>query len=225
MESRMVFSLGDASADSFLQMTSRHWIDMSRFSNQNLYILVWILYALAPTVSQAQVLCVEPAGASVSVSVWQQIDRYFATLLQSPGSRNKAKLIKLRAKIVMYEGEKQRLLEVVEEHLKNPNSAVVLADFSLKKIPGLLQSISVITLDLKELAQDANLFVAEPGFRDLIQTFDDKRVRIMCTIEAEATIGFTKQEVLRRVVVELRSELDAIVTAEQALAAYIRKLP
>jgi hypothetical protein len=168
---------------------------------------------------------VDKVQQSIAINTWQEIKQYFSTLLVPPTKRNKAELIRLRASIVSYEGEKQKLMEVLAAHQPPQVSGSVAAEQSLDQIPGLLERIDGINASLRNLANDANLFAAEPAFRDLVVTMQAKRSLTLCSIRKEATSGFGNKQVLENLQLQLASELKAITSAEDALASYIRKLP
>ena len=93
------------------------------------------------------------------------------------------------------------------------------------RIPSILEHISDISSELNLMAQEANLFAAEPAFRQLLLTLDAKRALTLCSLSREAAGGFVDRAALQRLIAELKAELAAIISAEDALAAYIRKLP
>ncbi|MEK6210357.1 MAG: hypothetical protein AABM64_08320 [Pseudomonadota bacterium] len=170
--------------------------------------------------------CFDQVGTTVATSVWKDIGSYFTTLFVSPAQRNKAQLISLRASIVYLEVQKQRLIEIATAHTIDEVSGLTAArNLAADQIPEILQRISGISTRLNEMAQEANLFAAEPAFRQLVLTLDYKRAVTLCSLSREAAGGFVDRAALQRLIAELKSELAAIMSAEDALAAYIRKLP
>jgi hypothetical protein len=183
---------------------------------------------LAPSLGQAQLSsCLQQVqtSTSTSASAWDEIREYFATLASSPEQRNKAKLIQLRSRIVSLESEKQRLLDVIAAHQRDSTAgSPVSAELSMNRIPDILREISFISGELKSMAQGANLFAAEPAFRQLVITLDAKRAVTLCQLSQEASRGLADKPAVKRLSDELTAELTAITSAEDALAKYIRGL-
>lgn len=181
---------------------------------------------LAPSRSQAQLSsCLQQVQTSTSTSAWNEIRQYFATLASGPEQRNRARLIQLRSRIVSLESQKQRLLDVIAAHERDSIiGAPVASELSLNQIPEILREISYVSNDLKSMAQDANLFAAEPAFRQLVITLDAKRTVTLCQLSQEASRGLTDRAAVKRLSEELAAELTAIISAEDALAKYIRGL-
>jgi hypothetical protein len=169
--------------------------------------------------------CFERVGTTVATSTWKDIGSYFTTLFVSPARRNKAQLIRLRASIVKLEGEKQRLVDVAALSLEEVSAAPAARSLAVDQIPSILAHISDISSELNLMVQEANLFAAEPTFRQLLLTLDTKRAVTLCSLSREAAGGFVDRAALQRLIAELRTELAAIISAEDALAAFIRKLP
>lgn len=181
---------------------------------------------LAPRSGQAQLSgCLQQVQTSTSTSAWHEIRQYFATLASGPEQRNKAQLIQLRSRIVSLESEKQRLLDVIAAHQRDSaTGSPVGSELSANRIPDILQEISVVSSQLKSMAQNANLFAAEPAFRQLVITLDAKRAVTLCQLSQEASRGLTDKPAVKRLSDELAAELSAITSAEDALAKYIRDL-
>lgn len=169
--------------------------------------------------------CFEQVDATVVPSTWKKIGDYFTNLFVSPAQQNKAQLIRLRASIVKLEAEKQRLVDVVMVYMDQSSGAQAARNLAADKIPSILDHIIDISSELNSMAQEANLFAAEPAFRQLLLTLDAKRIMTLCSLSREAEGGFVDRVVLQRRIEELKAELAAIINAEDALAAYIRKLP
>lgn len=188
-------------------------------------MIVAFVFASASVQAQPSA-CFERVGTSVVTSAWKDIGSYFTTLFVSPAQRNKAQLIRLRASIVKLEGEKQRLVDVAIAHAHDGITEAPLArDLAADQIPPILEHISDISYELNSMAEDANLFAAESAFRQLLVTLDAKRAITLCSLSREAAGGFVDSAALQRLIAELKAELAAIISAEDALAAYIRKLP
>jgi hypothetical protein len=181
---------------------------------------------LAPMSGQAQLSgCLQQVQTSTSTSAWLEIRQYFASLASGPEQRNKAQLIQLRSRIVSLESEKQRLLDVIFAHQRDSNSGSPIGlELSVNRIPGILQEIGVVSGQLKSMAQSANLFAAEPAFKQLVINLDAKRAVTLCQLSQEASRGFTDKAAVKRLSDELAAELGAIASAEDALAKYIRDL-
>lgn len=184
-----------------------------------------LLQAQAPLKAQSSD-CIHSVRTTVTTSAWEDIRSYFASLVVSPSQRNKAQLIRLRANIVQLEAEKQRLIDVLMAHAVGDVSGTpATSSLASTQIPSILEHISSITSELKSMAMGANLFAAEPAFRELVVTLEGKRGRTLCSLSREAAGGFIDKDAVKRLAAELESELAAIIAAEDTLATYIRKLP
>jgi hypothetical protein len=177
----------------------------------------------APPGFAEEVQCLRQVQSGAQPGVWETIKNYFASLsLTNKATINRSPLIQLRAAIIDFEIEKQRLIEIVEAHInEGASGAVVSDDLRLSKIPDALAQIDIITQQLERLAKDENLFVAENSFRDLKFNFDAKRAKTLCAL-AQAESG-PNVLVMTTLVQELKDELKAISGADEALGKYIRE--
>jgi hypothetical protein len=88
--------------------------------------------------------CFQQAQAGARPGVWESILAYFETL--NPGSRatgSKARLTRLRAEIVRYESEKERIIETIEAHINGAASGSTTAKgLECSEIPAALSRLN-----------------------------------------------------------------------------------
>lgn len=193
--------------------------------------------AMAQPAAPQPMACLTQAAATVSPGAWDTARAYFSSLSIGETPQDKARLIRLRAAIVQLEGAKQQLIDVIDDYMRTvPADAVANNDAGLARVPPLLQEIESITRSLRALAAASNLYAAEPAFRQLVLNVDSKRAGPLCApppsppsrrqavaVQA-AALAPPSKDALRPMLGDLKAELSAIVRAEDALAAYIKRL-
>jgi hypothetical protein len=104
--------------------------------------------------------CFQEAQAGARPGVWDAILTYFKTLTPgSQGTESKARLTRLRAEIVRYESEKQRIIEIIEAHIQGAESGSTSSrNLQASEIPNALSRLDDIAKHLTELAEEGNLF-------------------------------------------------------------------
>ena len=169
--------------------------------------------------------CLAQARSTISPGAWEAIQAYFSSLSIGEAPHDKARLIRLRAAIVQLEAAKQQLIDLVDAQARDGAADTPLpGDQSLARMPPILQEIESITRSLRALAAAGNLFAAEPAFRRLVLNVEGKRASSLCNPRRQPAASATGQDGTKPLVAELRSELDAVVKAEDALAAYVKRL-
>jgi hypothetical protein len=163
--------------------------------------------------------------ASSGVGVWTSIKQYFRSLTEDKTTVDRARLTTLRARLVDLEAEKLNLIALVESHLVSQSAgAAVSKQISLQTVPDILQRIETITGQLDQEAREGDRFVGEPAFKQLKIQLDLKRTTTLCQISQEVTASTpAAREALQSLLKQLKDELDAISSAEEQLAAFIRK--
>jgi hypothetical protein len=171
-----------------------------------------------------QMACLGQVQAALRPDVWGAITNYFASLSLTNSSDNRSRLIRLRAQIVMYEVAKQRLIEIVGAHIRgNSAGSAVSNELRLSTIPVVLDQMNVIIAGLVQLAKEGNLFAAERSFKDLMINFDLKRGDTLCRLALETAAPSPNLLAMAALEQELKDELQAISTADEALAKYIKE--
>jgi len=168
--------------------------------------------------------CLRQVQVAVRPGVWGAITNYFASLSLTNSSENRSRLIRLKTQIVLYEGAKQRLIEIVSAHIRgNASGSGVSNQLRLSTIPIVLGQMNVIIADLMQLANEGNLFAAESSFKDLMVNFDAKRADTLCNLAAQAEAPSPNLSEMTALEQELKDELRAISAAEEALGKYIKE--
>jgi hypothetical protein len=173
----------------------------------------------------ASIDCLQQAETGVQPNVWQMVGRYFRSLSPTdPASRSRSRLLQLRAAVIQYESAKQQLIEILEAHINGQASGAVASQrLQLESIPHVLAQIEDITARLRSISDEQDLFVTEKPFKDLVMTFDQKRVTTLCDLKdlvSAPAIDMTKASAILK---ELKDELAAISAADDALGDYMKK--
>jgi hypothetical protein len=163
---------------------------------------------------------------AVHPSLWQRVQTYFRTLSPTdPASRSAARLLELRATVLNYESAKRRLIEILEAHLRNQVSGVVVSDrLQLTTIPDVIDRIKQIGDELESFEDDKDLFVAEKPFKDLVVTLGVKRAITLCNLRSELDSSSPDLGRLQLIVRDLKDELMTISQADDALGDYIKRI-
>jgi hypothetical protein len=173
--------------------------------------------------SLAQDNCFQLAQNGVRPGAWETIKDYFASLsprIEAPRSR----LIQLRAQIVEVESLKQNIIEIVEAHIAGlASGGGVSKDLQSSKIGDAMKQIDIITSNLIRIADDGNLFAAEDAFKQLLITFNTKRIGTLCELARQANSPTPDLLVMKTLVQQLKDELKVISAAEDALGHYIKE--
>jgi hypothetical protein len=157
-------------------------------------------------------------------AVWNTIKNYIASLSPNQMHGNRSRLTRLRAEIINLESTKERLIEIVEEHIRGrAGGRAASEDLRLSEIPHVLDQIDMLSDELTRMANDGDLFVAENSFRELKVNFDRKKADTLCRLAQEAASRSPDLLVMARLVNDLRDELKAIAAAEEALGKYIKE--
>jgi hypothetical protein len=166
--------------------------------------------------------CLAEVKASVFPSVWNRITEYFYTLRLTSGE-DKSQLIRLRAKIVLYESGKQQLIDIVQAHMTGGSSGSAVArQLVSSEIPKVLDQMDQITRELIRMADEGNLFAADNAFKDLLINFDLKRTQILCGLAQGAAASPIDVSAMGTLLQQLKDELKAISAAEEALGKYVK---
>jgi hypothetical protein len=163
---------------------------------------------------------------AVHPSLWQTVQTYFRTLSPTdPASRSAARLLELRATVLNYESAKQRLIEILEAHLRNQVSGGVVSDrLQLTTIPDVIDRIKQIGDELESFEDDNDLFVAEKPFKDLVVTIGVKRAITLCNLRSELDSSSPDPGRLQLILKDLKDELMTISQADDALGDYIKRV-
>jgi hypothetical protein len=175
--------------------------------------------------AQEQEQCLQQARLGVLPGAWETIKNYFKSLdFTNQATRNRSRLLQLKAEIISLESWKERLIEIVEAHIRGRSAGIAVSeDLRLSKIPDALARIEAITGELTRLAKEGNLFAAEGAFKELMINLTAKRTNTLCQI-AEATQSAVPDiSLMTSLVKDLKNELTAISAAEEALGRYIRE--
>ncbi len=187
--------------------------------------LALLCLASSPAAFSQPAACLAQARSTISPGAWEAAHAYFVSLTIGEAPHNKARLIRLRSAIVQLESAKQQLIEIAEEYARPGANTTPLANGqSLTRIPPILQEIESITRSLRALAATANLFAAEPAFRQLVLNVEGKRANSLCNVRRQTAAGSGDKEAIHRLVADLKAEFNAIVKAEDALDSYIKRL-
>ena len=170
--------------------------------------------------------CLATANDAIIPGAWSNIKSYIASLtLDDRMARSKSRLIKLRAAIVELESVMQELIDVVVAHTHGDSAGAQASNLAAQRIPSILDSITDIDRTLQRLADDGDLFAAQSAFKELLRALGAKRATVECSLTNATQAGLVDKVVATRVASDLNSELTAMTSAEEELAAYIRKLP
>ena len=90
----------------------------------------------APPGFAQQVQCLRKVQIELQPAVWETIKNYFDSLsLTNEATRNRSRLTRLRAEIVNLESWKNKLIEIVEEHInKSPSLAILISSLVIISI-------------------------------------------------------------------------------------------
>jgi len=158
---------------------------------------------LASLVTQApaqETPCLNQVRAAVRPGVWDTITNYFSDLsFTSEASRNRSRLLQLRAQIIIFESEKQQLIDIVEAHVVNSASGnAVAAQLRFSAIPQILARMESILLELQRIAGAGNLFAAGDSFKALMVNLDGKRASTLCLLDLETRAPSPDASALKR---------------------------
>ncbi|MBB4362179.1 hypothetical protein GGD65_003204 [Bradyrhizobium sp. CIR18] len=197
----------------------------TRYSLIQLLVCTTLLISNSTPSSSAQEDCLQQARMGVLPGAWETIKNYFTSLdVTNQATRNRSRLLQLRAEIISLESWKQRLIEIVDAHIRGSSAGMgVSEDLRLSKIPDALAQIEAITRELTWLAKEGNLFAAEDAFKELMINLNAKRVDTLCRIAQEAASTAPNTLLMTALVKDLKNELTAISAAEEALGRYIRE--
>lgn len=175
----------------------------------------------------AQEECLRGVQSSVQTDAWQLIRNYFASLSfarpVSNAARERSRLTFLRGEILKFEGWKQKLIEIVEAHIRGSSGGGgVSDDLKLSNIPKALEEIERIINELNGLAQDGHLFAGEDSFKALMINFSAKRASTLCDLARQATSPTPDITVMTKLLTDLKNELRTISEAEEALGRFIK---
>jgi hypothetical protein len=150
---------------------------------------------------------------------------YFGSLNpRDPQTKSRVRLTDLRAEIIRLESEKERLIEIIEAHIAgNASGRIVSQNLNLSDIPNALEEIDSITKALISMAQEGDLFAAEPSFKQLMINFDKRRGGTLCNLAQEAAKRAPDVPRMQTLVQDLKNELTAISAAEEMLGKYIKE--
>jgi hypothetical protein len=179
-----------------------------------------------PLGSAQEQACLGQVQAVVRPGLWERATDYIGSLsLASEAARNKTRLIQLRALIIQYEAAKQRLIDIVESHMRGQSAGNATSEqLRLSTVPEVLVQMEEISGALTRLAREGNMFAAEAAFRDLMFNIDVKRTVTLCQLGREASATVPDISTMSTLVQELKGELKSIVTADQALGEYIKQI-
>ncbi len=186
------------------------------------------LYLLGfPDSSRAQMdECLRATQTGAPPSAWERIKNYFVSLglaAKPPGSRYE--LIRLRAELVSLEADKQELIHIISERISGSTPEISNSEASpLSRIPGLLSKIGRSLEDLQLLAEQGNMFAAEPAFKDLKINLQEKRAYAWCQLAHQMNSSAPNISEVTNILDTIRKEAEAISSAEDALAQYIKTL-
>jgi hypothetical protein len=170
--------------------------------------------------------CQVKIQTGVQTNVWRGFMDYIKTLTPTDqATKNKSRLIHLKAEIVDYESAKQQLIEIVETHVAGVTSAVAASpQLQDSTIADLMTRIENITNELKSIGNDGDLFAAQKPFKDLVLTFDEKRSLTLCALDTAAHAPQFDPQKIQPILNQLKNELTQISAAEDALGDYIKQL-
>ncbi|RVH69172.1 hypothetical protein CN198_13985 [Sinorhizobium meliloti] len=174
--------------------------------------------------------CLQAVELGVKKTVWEHIAIYFGTLL--PGGEpslprppvSRSHLTQLRREIVRFESVKENLIEIIEAHINTGASGTpVSEDLRLSKIPDALARMGSIASRLNSIAEEGDLFSAQDAFKELLINVEVKRADSLCRLAQAAASPTPDIPTMGKLIQELKHELQAISTAEEALAEYLRE--
>jgi hypothetical protein len=167
--------------------------------------------------ADAENRCYGVGQSEIGPGAWQTVKAYFASLsLTDEASRDRSRLLQLRAAIIDLEASKAELIEALEARIDRQQSPTVgPAAFNLTP---LIQSIDRLTDELASIARDGSMFVAERTFKDLMINLPSKKLTLCDLIAGNPTLPH-----MREIVRQMKLELTAITEAEEALGKYIKE--
>jgi hypothetical protein len=186
----------------------------------------FILVGLAAPAFGQQQQCFQLAQNGVRLEAWVTIRDYFASLSIGNDIRNeRSRLLQLRGKIIDLESQKQKLIELIDSHLRNSVAGTIVStQLRITDIPKILGNIDYISQELTDLSNAGSLFAAERAFKELKMNLDRKRASTLCELAQQTASQNPDWSKMTELVESLRSELKAISDAEEALGDYIKKM-
>ncbi|MEL7086757.1 MAG: hypothetical protein AAGM36_19940 [Cyanobacteria bacterium J06597_1] len=161
-------------------------------------------------------------------SGWMNVRSYFASLIpaSSPGpdANDLVFLTQLRMELVNLQLQKRQLIVILETHRDRGVGATVLrSNLAVRDIPQIVQRTGAIIQDLKELAEIGNLFAAEEVFSELYSTLNIRKAVTVCELAGQLETPNFDDVTTDRIINQLKTELELIKGAEDALAEFIRE--
>jgi hypothetical protein len=195
-------------------------------------LLLWS-YAF-PALAERTLDCLREAqiGVQPERGVWYRVQVFFEVL--SPANlvtSERSRLIELKQKIIEFKSQKEMLIAIVEAHMRG-NAAEggggagfragggISERLRLSMIPEVLNQTREIAKELEAIARAGSLFAAGRTFEQLERAFDVKYNDLAC-LQVQTASPTPDLQAVQAILQKLRTELEGISAAEEALGTYI----